>query len=393
MKLKGNFKVVEYTNATKTTSWRVTGTKHDGTRIRENYHVQAEALGRKQDLEIEAANGETTGPKARATRLTVDQLSDAEAAIQIADGKISLAGAVQWWKDNYREPVKPMLLSDALTEFLDDKKKENCRPDTLRNLNGRVGMFSRAFAGKKVGDIQAGDVKTFIHREGLSPVAKSNDRRALVNFFKWCIGRDYCAENPVAKVGTVIFDGEEPEVMPLADVKALLKAATEFKKGRLIPYVVLGTFAGLRPKELARITWADIDLAAKTVTLSAKVAKMRERRIVELSPNAIKWLRPHATEQTPIKGLNWRRDFDKVKEIAGYNGREKTTVEIDGKKRTLKAWPQDLMRHTAISHHLVKHQHEGKTAAWAGNSPDMIHKHYRGLVKAKEAKAFWQIMP
>jgi hypothetical protein len=47
------------------------------------------------------------------------------------------------------------------------------------------------------------------------------------------------------------------------------------------------------------------------------------------------------------------------------------------------------MRHTAISMHLAKHEHEGKTAAWAGNSPDIIQRHYKGLVKAKDAEAFW----
>jgi hypothetical protein len=51
------------------------------------------------------------------------------------------------------------------------------------------------------------------------------------------------------------------------------------------------------------------------------------------------------------------------------------------------------MRHTGISHHLAQHQHEGKTATWAGNSPDVIQKHYKGLVKAKDAKEFWAIAP
>jgi len=54
-------------------------------------------------------------------------------------------------------------------------------------------------------------------------------------------------------------------------------------------------------------------------------------------------------------------------------------------------WTPDIMRHTAISYHLAKHEHEGKTAAWAGNSPDIIQKHYKGLVKPKHATWFWQL--
>src|SRR5687768_15361063 len=97
MKLRGQFKVVEYANELGgSTSWRVTGTKPDGTRVRENYADQAAALGRKQELETEALNGETAGPKARVTRLTPEQLADAETAGGILAGKWTLTFAAQW---------------------------------------------------------------------------------------------------------------------------------------------------------------------------------------------------------------------------------------------------------------------------------------------------------
>jgi len=36
------------------------------------------------------------------------------------------------------------------------------------------------------------------------------------------------------------------------------------------------------------------------------------------------------------------------------------------------------MRHTAISMYLAKHKDEGEAASWAGNSPNVIHRHYKG---------------
>ena len=59
----------------------------------------------------------------------------------------------------------------------------------------------------------------------------------------------------------------------------------------------------------------------------------------------------------------------------------------------LKPWPQDVLRHTGISCHYRLHGDEAKTAGWAGNSPDMIHAHYRALVSAKDAKRFFEIRP
>ena len=51
------------------------------------------------------------------------------------------------------------------------------------------------------------------------------------------------------------------------------------------------------------------------------------------------------------------------------------------------------MRHTGISHHLAFHCHEGDTARWADNSPNMIHRHYKEIVKKADAEKFWSIFP
>jgi hypothetical protein len=34
-----------------------------------------------------------------------------------------------------------------------------------------------------------------------------------------------------------------------------------------------------------------------------------------------------------------------------------------------------------------------QTASWAGNSPNVIHRHYKALVKEPDAKEFWEITP
>ena len=39
------------------------------------------------------------------------------------------------------------------------------------------------------------------------------------------------------------------------------------------------------------------------------------------------------------------------------------------------------------------HKHEGETESWAGNSPNVIHRHYKALLKEADAKEFWEITP
>src|SRR5439155_12107432 len=174
-----------------------------------------------------------------------------------------------------------------------------------------------------------------------------------------------------AKITPIKADRQDPAILTPEQAGELLEAARKQKRGLLVPYVAIGLFAGLRPTELARLTWDRIDLADKTITIGADIAKMRSKRIVEMSDNLAAWLAPYASKRPAIVGKNWRRDFDTVKQAAGFGGRNGETPEGE-ETPELKPWTQDFMRHTAISYHLAQHQHEGKTATWAGNSPDMI---------------------
>ena len=62
----------------------------------------------------------------RQTKLTPEQLSDAERAI--AGLKVgSLLGAVRFLNDNYTDPLKPIKLVDAVDKFNAERKSENLR--------------------------------------------------------------------------------------------------------------------------------------------------------------------------------------------------------------------------------------------------------------------------
>jgi hypothetical protein len=47
----------------------------------------------------------------------------------------------------------------------------------------------------------------------------------------------------------------------------------------------------------------------------------------------------------------------------------------------------------AISMSLPRYKHEGELVSWTDNSPNVIHRHYQGLVKKADATEFWTITP
>jgi hypothetical protein len=53
----------------------------------------------------------------------------------------------------------------------------------------------------------------------------------------------------------------------------------------------------------------------------------------------------------------------------------------------------NVLRHTFGSYHYAQHRNENLTAAEMGNSPAVIFRHYRALVKPESAGVFWNILP
>ena len=117
MKTRGVYVICPFENPNKTTAYRVAGTTPGGVRIRENYKTQPEALARKQQLEIEVLNF-TPEKRITTTRLTPAQEAEAERAYAELNGR-PMMQAIRYFMDNYREPLKKILVREAFTEFLD----------------------------------------------------------------------------------------------------------------------------------------------------------------------------------------------------------------------------------------------------------------------------------
>ena len=101
------FAILEFTNRTGSQSWRVSGYKRDGTRIRENFAELPRAQARQLELEGEYLKQERD-TALRATKLTADQLQLAEVAIiKLSDDWPRLLDAVGYWLEHGRHNTVP----------------------------------------------------------------------------------------------------------------------------------------------------------------------------------------------------------------------------------------------------------------------------------------------
>ena len=420
---KERFHVIHFTNPSGHSVFRVAGYKADGSRVRENYKTQEEAIAAKANLDLEVANFQTDiVTRMKPTTLSDSVLRSFESAYAIMQANPLLRDKdpiflAEFTTANYRAPINKITVLAAYDLFIAEREKQNRRPDTIRNLKGRLGMFHRLYGAKNVSDLTSDDCRDFVMRDNTGPRTQINNRLAGSNFLNWCLRRKYTDTNPMLVVDKPATDSHEPSVLAVHDCRRLLSAAQEYNQGVLLPYVAISLFAGLRPAEVARLTWDRIDLEEKTITLDGSMAKTRQRRIVKLSDNALDWLTPMAIKKPAFVPAAFARHFGRVKKAAGYGNEKaeqekreaaaakkkasKTAEPVAPAKKTdktekaekLRPWVQDYMRHTAVSMFLATNKHEGEAATWAGNSPNILHKHYKGLVKEADAKEFWAITP
>jgi integrase len=148
----------------------------------------------------------------------------------------------------------------------------------------------------------------------------------------------------------------------------------------LLPYVAIGLFAGLRSAELLRLDWSAVKLAERSIIIAAGVAKKRSRRVVEINDTLAAWLPSCAKRKGIVVELPDQRTlYKRLAELATAAG--------------LKKWADNGLRHSCASYSLALTGDAVRVAYQLGNSADMIHRHYKALVTAADAKRFWELRP
>ena len=387
------FKILKFINPrTDTTSWRVSGIKRNGERVRENYTDPQEAQLRYTELEGEfhATNGAAA---LRATRLTDEQVAIAEAGFKRLERDQDMLTAIDHWlRTGKPAAVKESpRMDEALVQFKAWlEPTTELREKTKINLRNRVGNFVKGTGNRRVIDMLPEHVEAYLAARNVSPDTKDADCRAISSFFTWCMKgkRHWCINNPCYAVeiaGRTGDDDREPIVLAVEECERLMRAAEALEGGKLVPYVALCLFGGLRPFEAARLTWEQVNLGDKEIRLRGQQTKTGKGRIVEICPTLKAWL-------SRYKGIDdiHRPAFDlELRELRASIGYGEPSKE----KPDLKPWVPDILPHTAISHYFRATGSYGRTAEQFGNSEGIIKRHYQSRVSSKDTKRFYALRP
>ena len=384
MNHENTFAVIRYKNRNGVTSWRVSGWLR-GVRIRKNFKTREEAGADKAAMELGAEQA-ASGLRSISTCLTIEQVRESEAAFQrLGIRSRSLSFYLDYALTNYRDPVNDKPVVAAAREYLIlrelDHKQGHLSHRQFTSFRCELRALETRFQGMLVSELTAATLTEFFKRGQVSKKSYNNRRGLIGAFLKYCLQvKDWIVVNPIDKVphyrGLGHRRGSAPTLT--ADQCAeIMKWAEENYDGKLVPFIALCLFAGIRPDlyegEISKLNPKSVRLDTGVIHIEPEVSKVRMKRNITIQPNLAAWLRTYPLDRYPIMPVGFRR--------------------LRLKFRKHFKLSHDILRHTFISMHVGKFRSIGDAALQAGNSEAIIRKHYLDLKSIEEADQFWSIMP
>ena len=329
------------------------------------------------------------------TALTESQAQQAERAFDRLGDAYSMDEAIDFYLRHHRPTDFKIRFSEGLDIYMDHKEREGVRDTTRKRVKAILKRFSTFTNDEYVHALTGSQIQSFLDsltsRDG-SPAKRktfNNYRNELASFFKWAAKKDLSTNRPwtfndpledIEAHSTKRVAEQRPEIAVTAPerVQELFSYLMSFRQGRLVKYFALAYFAGIRPStdqgELVKLAEREselINLTTGVINLPASVTKTKDKRQIRISDNLMVWLKTY--EGLPIAPKNLKNDYRTI--------RQKFYLQ------------NDETRHSYISYHVALHRSIGDTALQAGNSEQMIKRHYLDHCPKEEGEVFFSIIP
>jgi integrase/recombinase XerD len=375
-KRKTRFKVAGYYKDGKRTR------KYFGTRGEAETFIAAEEIRRqnlgKRAAHIDGALAEDALRASDELKSTPYTLLDAGRFVAAAHDKlapyaVTIEDAVNAQVALIEQRRRSVSVSDAVSRFIENRKAKGKSAIYLRDLETRLSRFRAAFGGQLMADFTPQDIERWIESLNVGPQTQNNFRAVLSSMWTFAARRGYAPSNIVQLIDKSSVVRDHVPIFTVDELDRLLRASP----AEFLPVIVIGAFAGLRPEEINKLTWEDIDFEERTIRVNASVAKTRKKRFAEISDNLLVWLQPYARRVGKVAPPNLQKLRRAVMKVA-----------------KIERWPQDVLRHSFASAHYAFHKNPAHTALLLGHrNQDMLLNHYRDLMRPTEAARYWSTVP
>ena len=233
--------------------------------------------------------------------------------------------------------AKEMSIFDGFALYL--KNKQHLRPDSIRDIRcigNRLLRTSPEFGKRNFSELSVAECEEWLNAAFHTPSQFNKARAMLHGLFEFALRREWCDKNPIKRIERKKVVEKEIQPLKLAETKRLIKTAQRESPVYAVVAALL-VYTGIRPREVRRLTWRDIDTEEKTITVRSQCSKTGGIRQVEIPPVLNRLLITHSRElkEEKICPTDWQRRWRKIRDNSGFRGR----------------WVQDVLRHTYASFH------------------------------------------
>ena len=232
--------------------------------------------------------------------------------------------------------TKEMPLADGFALYL--KSKQHLRPDSVRDIRcigNRLLRMKPEFGGCNFSELSVSECEEWLNAAFHTNPQFNKARTMLHGLFEFGLRREWCDKNPIKRIERKKVVEKEIQPLKLTETKRLIKNAQRESPVYAIVAALL-VYTGIRPREVRRLTWRDIDTEEKTITVRSQCSKTGGVRQVEIPPVLNRLLITHKSQNSShICPTDWQRRWRKIRDNSGFRGR----------------WVQDVLRHTYASFH------------------------------------------
>ncbi len=252
-----------------------------------------------------------------------------------------------------QQQLKEVKVRDGFELYF--KTKNHLRPasrEDIEYLARRLFRVCPQLAEANFCDVSLSDCERWLGECFTTPSQFNKGRMMLHGLFRFAMMREWCDRNVVSLIPKKRIVEQEIKALTLPEAQRLVSVSERKQYATCSAGVALLVWAGLRPAEVRRLHWRDIDLIEKSITVRATCSKTGGVRQVDICGALAAALTQHRkqftpTNEHPICPTDWGKKWRQIRDTAGFAGR----------------WVQDVLRHTFASYH-AKHYKDMSLLQW-----------------------------
>ena len=248
----------------------------------------------------------------------------------------------------------------------------------IKTIANRIFHRNPALRERFVGDISSEEWLKILNCVFPLPNQFNKARTMLHALYSFCLKMRWSEENPISLISKKRISEKEITPLGVDKIQKLLSVGKTKKHGESAAALGIMLWTGMRPNEVSRLKWEDIDFSEEVITVKKENSKTGGARQIEMCPVLRKWLHPLRKEgEIKICPKNWLRKWKSLRDDAGFKH----------------IWVNDVLRHTYASFYAKRYKNLPQLQLNMGHRDlSLLRSRYVNMsgIKKSDAKAFFE---